>query len=111
MGIKNLDHLYIETTNWDDSVLFWEGLGFSFAEQWGNNGHQAGRLVHGDAVVVLAEVDGDPKMNVFFGVAGIDELVASAPSIATKPHDTHWGTRLVQVTDPDGRTFALEESP
>lgn len=111
MGINGIGHIYAETTQWETSVGFWEGLGFSFAEQWGSDGHRAGRLITAGASVVLSEVDESPAFNVFFDVSGADDMVLGEQVAVTTPlQDTHWGTRWIRVTDPDGRTFALEES-
>ncbi len=109
MGINRIDHLYAETAHWDDSVAFWEGLGFSFAERWGSDGHRAGRLVCNDAAIVLAEVEEKPAFNVFFDITDADALDATGHDVATPLQDTHWGTRWIRVTDPDGRIIALEE--
>ena len=98
MSVIGLDHLYAETVHWDASVAFWEGVGFSFAEQWGSEGHRAGRLVAGEATVVLAEVPADPECVVFFAAD------PARPDLTP----THWGTRLARHTDPDGRVHALE---
>jgi len=100
MTVTALDHLYVETTDWPGSVDFWEGLGFDITERWGSDGHRAGRLVAGAAAVVLAEVAADPEFTVFFAVPDSPDL-----------EPTHWGTRLKRVTDPDGRTVALEATP
>ena len=112
MGIKGIGHIYAETTQWEASVALWEGLGFSFAEHWGSGGHRAGRLVNNAAAVVLAEVAESPAFNVFFDAAGLERLqLGKAVDLTTPLEDTHWGTRWIRVTDPDGRTFALEEKP
>jgi hypothetical protein len=100
MTVTALDHLYVETTDWLGSVGFWERLGFGFAEQWGSAGHRAGRMVAGKAVIVLAEVAVDPEFTVFFSVPDSPDL-----------QPTHWGTRMARVTDPNGRTVALEAAP
>ncbi len=102
MSIEALDHLYLETTSWDETIGFWERRGFAAVERWGSDGHRAGRLVAGSAVIVLAEVVSAPEATVFFRVA------AEGTGDAMEP--THWGTRMARVTDPDGRTFALEAS-
>jgi uncharacterized glyoxalase superfamily protein PhnB len=109
VGIERIGHLYAETISWEASVGFWEGLGFSFVERWGSDGHRAGRLTKGDAVVVLAEVVAAPAFNVFFDATRLDAM-ALGDSVVTPLEDSHWGTRWIRVTDPDGRVFALEES-
>jgi catechol 2,3-dioxygenase-like lactoylglutathione lyase family enzyme len=100
MTVTALDHLYVETTNWAESVSFWERLGFRFVARWGSEGHRAGRLIAGSAVVVLAEVAAAPEFTVFFAVPDSPQL-----------EPTHWGTRMARATDPDGRTVALEATP
>lgn len=100
-----LDHLYRETAYWEQSVGFWESLGFVFAETWGEQPHRAGRLVNGPASVVLAETSGEPRESTFLAV---EEIEALAEQIGEPVVDTHWGTRMVSVTDPDGRAYNLE---
>ncbi len=102
-----LDHLYRETVHWEDSVAFWSVLGFDFVEQWGSKPHRAGRLVNGGASVVLAEVDDKdtPSSSTFLSTPSIETL---AIATHTPVVDTHWGTRMVTLTDPDGRTYNFE---
>jgi hypothetical protein len=106
-----LDHLYRETALWDESVAFWQSLGFVFAEQWGSEPHRAGRLVNGDVGIVLAESPADPAESVFLTTPDLDDVskVLNVPIV-----ETHWGTRMVSAIDPDGRTYNFEprsESP
>ena len=101
-----LDHLYRETVDWEASVAFWERLGFTFLEQWGSQPHRAGRLTSGEASVVLAETDSRaPSHSVFVNV---DDLDAVAVRTGVAAVDTHWGTRMVSLNDPDGRTYNFE---
>ena len=103
----HLDHLYRETTRWDDSVDFWKRLGFSFTEQWGTAPHRAGRMIRDAASLVLAEISqgADVAATPFFAVSDIDEFSGEANAHVV---ETHWGTRMVTVTDPDGRTYHFE---
>lgn len=102
-----LDHLYRETHQWAASVDFWTSLGFSFAQQWGEEPHRAGILVRDGASIVLAEVghDSTTKATVFFASGDVDAFAAQAGAEVV---DTHWGTRLTTVTDPDGRVYNIE---
>lgn len=98
MSIEALDHIFLETTSWEETIGFWEQRWFAPIERWGSDRHRAGRLVAGSAVIVLAEVEAAPEATVFFrvGVEGTSDTM----------EPTHWGTRMARV--PDGRTFALE---
>jgi uncharacterized glyoxalase superfamily protein PhnB len=115
MPVTSLDHVYAETRAWDAAVAFWEGLGFEFAQRWGSEGHRAGTLVSGDASVVLAEIppgDSAPVFNVFFALDAADTFrVGAGVEVTTPLEPTHWGTRWMRVTDPEGRTHVLEETP
>ena len=104
---SELHHLYRETRRWTESVGFWSRLGFSFEQQWGSEPHRAGALVSGTARVVLAEVtpETEPSEATFLETSDID---AVSHATATAIVDTHWGTRMVSVTDPDGRTYNFE---
>ena len=101
-----LDHLYRETLHWESSVAFWESLGFRFLEQWGEAPHRAGTLGRDAARIVLAEVEGaEPEGAVFLATDDVDGFAARA---GVDVVDTHWGTRMATVTDPDGRTYRIE---
>jgi catechol 2,3-dioxygenase-like lactoylglutathione lyase family enzyme len=107
MAVTALDHIYAETTSWESSLSFWGRLGFSLVELWGSAGHRAGRLTAGSAAVVLAEVDRNPDFTVFFRIEDPDSVDGDG-SVVAPLHDTHWGTRMIRVQDPDGRIHALE---
>lgn len=102
-----LDHLYRETHEWEASVEWWSALGFSFTETWGSAPHRAGRLACGRASVVLAEVptDADAGDAVFLTTGHLEGLAASLDSDIS---DTHWGTRMISLVDPDGRRYHVE---
>lgn len=116
-AVQALDHLYLETRSFDAAAAFWQALGFTFAERWGDEQHRAGRLVSGNASVVLAEGRAGAEV-VHFRVprGALDALaaaLAAAPDvkIVTPLESTHWGTRWMRVQDSDRRIFALEEPP
>ncbi|RMG07733.1 MAG: hypothetical protein D6731_23185 [Planctomycetota bacterium] len=115
--IRNVDHFYVETRHWERSVSFWKGLGFSFADRWGEDGHRAGLLRCGEARLVLAEANGAPEgVTVHFAAEGLEALNArlladANVDVATPLEDTHWGSRWIRVRDPDGRVYALEARP
>jgi len=113
MAIEGIDHIYAETRQWDASVAFWEGLGFGFAQQWGSEGHRAGRLTASAASVTLAEVgpEDEPAFSVFFTLSDANAFTPGpGVPVSTPLEETHWGTRWIRVTDPEGRIHALEEA-
>jgi uncharacterized glyoxalase superfamily protein PhnB len=107
------------------SVTFFEGLGFGVEERWEENGVLQGVMLKaGDARIGLSQDDWkkgrDRKkgvgMRVFIATAqNIDDLAkrAKAAGIAldADAHDTPWGSRAFEVTEPSGfkLTISTEE--
>ena len=102
--------------NLQQSVSFFEKLGFGIEERWEEKGVLLGvRLRAGEASINLSQDDWkkgrDRKkgagLRIFIETAqNIDELAARAKQAGVKlnaePHDTEWGTRAFEVTEPSG---------
>jgi predicted lactoylglutathione lyase len=98
------------------SIRFFEGLGFAVDEQWEDQGKVLGvTLRAGDAQIGLMQDDWRKGRNrlkgigmrVFIGTAqDIDEIAARAEeagiALDSKPHDTEWGSRAFDLTEPSG---------
>jgi hypothetical protein len=91
------------------SAKFFQGLGYEieFATD-----HNSGQLRRGDGpYLFIAEVpETEPaRRHLVLGVADADtfELDASV-EVVSEWEDTHWGTRLMTVRDPDGREWKLQ---
>ena len=98
------------------SIRFFEGLGFAVEERWEENGTLNGVMLRaGDARIGLSQDDWkkgrDRKkgvgMRIFVVTAqNIDDLAARAKQAGVRldaePHDTEWGSRAFEVTEPSG---------
>lgn len=98
------------------SIRFFEGLGFGVEERWEENGELNGVLLRaGDARVWLNQDDwkkGRDRrkgvgMRLFIETAqDVDRLAARAReagiALTTEAHDTPWGSRAFEVTEPSG---------
>ncbi|HSL23781.1 MAG TPA: VOC family protein [Vicinamibacterales bacterium] len=98
------------------SVTFFEGLGFGIEERWEENDVLLGVMMRaGEATINLSQDDwkkgrGRQKglgMRLYIGTAqNIDQLAADAKkagiALDAEPHDTPWGSRAFEVTDPSG---------
>ena len=98
------------------SIGFFEGLGFGVEERWEENGTLNGvTLRAGEARIWLNQDDwkkGRDRrkgvgMRLFIEAAqDIDRLAARAKeagiTLTTEAHDTPWGTRAFEVTEPSG---------
>jgi uncharacterized glyoxalase superfamily protein PhnB len=98
------------------SLRFFEGLGFAVEERWEDNGTLNGVMLRaGNARIGVSQDDWkkgrDRKKGVgtriFIETAqNIDELAMRAKQAGVKldaePHDTPWGSRAFEVTEPSG---------
>jgi uncharacterized glyoxalase superfamily protein PhnB len=104
--------------NLQRSLDFFGGLGFEVEEKWEENGKLLGAtLKAGEARLGINQDDGKKGGNRVKGVGmrlyieaadNIDEVAARAKAAgitSTEPHDTDWGSRAFDVTEPSG--FAL----
>ena len=98
------------------SIRFFEGLGFAVEERWEDNGTLNGVMLRaGNAHVGLSQDDWKKGRDRTKGVGArifietaqnIDELATRAKKAGVKlsaePHDTEWGSRAFEVTEPSG---------
>jgi uncharacterized glyoxalase superfamily protein PhnB len=98
------------------SIAFFEALGFGVEERWEENGVLLGVMLQaGQARIGLSQDDwkkGRDRlkgvgMRIFIGTAqDVDALAARAKSaglaLDAEPHDTPWGSRAFEVTEPSG---------
>ena len=98
------------------SMTFFEGLGFAVDERWEEKGILLGVMLRaGDARSGLMQDDWKKGRDRQKGVGmrlllsttqDIDQLAARAKkaglSLDSEPHDTDWGGRAFEVTEPSG---------
>lgn len=118
MDIDAIDHVYVETADYDAGRAFWTALGFAAESEWGDVGHRAGKFTSGAASVVLATApDGtDPArptvhLRVPDTAAAQERIDADGDlRVLVRDEPTHWGTRWIRVADADGNTWVLEQA-
>lgn len=100
----------------EKSIRFFEGLGFGVEERWEDGGRLMGVMLRaGDASIGLSQDDwkkgGDRQkgvgMRLFVSTSqDIDQLARRAKdagiALDREPHDTEWGSRVFEVTEPSG---------
>jgi len=98
------------------SLAFFEGLGFGIEEQWEDKGTLTGAMLRaGDVQIGLMQDDWQKGRNrlkgvgtrIFIGTSqNIDEIAIRAEeagiALDSKPHDTEWGSRAFDLTEPSG---------
>jgi uncharacterized glyoxalase superfamily protein PhnB len=109
MTTEGIEAVFLETHNWGKSAKFFQTLGYEieFATD-----HNSGQLRRGDGPsLFIAEVpETEPtRMHPVLAVADADAFEPDSSVEVVEPwEDTHWGTRLMTVRDPDGREWKLQ---
>lgn len=107
------------------SIRFFEGLGFGVEERWEENGVLLGVMLQaGEAHIGLSQDDwkkGRDRqkgvgMRIFLGTdQDVEALAARAKgagiTLDQEPHDTPWGSRAFEVTEPSGFKLTISTEP
>ena len=107
--------------NLQKSIAFFERLGFGIEERWEEQGTLLGVMLRaGDAVINLSQDDWKKGRDRKKGLGtrlyistsqDIDALAADAKkagiALDTEPHDTPWGSRAFEVTEPTGFVLTI----
>ena len=107
MSTIGFDHLYVETHDWAKAVAFWQ-LGFELEY---DTGHNSGMLRHptGGATVFVAEQSlEDPLATELYLGAAAEYEVPDGVDVVSPFRDTHWGTKVMIIQDPDGHRFRIQ---
>ena len=104
-----IEAVFLTTHNWGKAARFFQSLGFDLEFE---TDHNSGQLRNGDGpYLFIAEVPESqpPEMEIVLKVAH-ESAVKPDPviDVVTPFNDTHWGTRVMTVRDPDGRTWTLQ---
>ena len=111
MGTSGFDHLYVETHDWAAAVAFWESLGFEVLFGGDDPDHRSGMLRHPDGgpTVFLAEQPlDDPLADEWYLRASADYQPPAGVHVVSPFRETHWGTKVMIIQDPDGHRWRIE---
>ena len=115
----------LTVNNLQQSLDFFGGLGFEVEDRWEENGKLLGAMLKaGEARLGLSQDDGKKGLNRVKGVGlrlyieaadNIDQVAARAKAsgiaLTKEPHDTDWGTRAFEVTEPSGFLLTIASTP
>jgi uncharacterized glyoxalase superfamily protein PhnB len=102
--------------NLQQSVSFFEKLGFGIEDRWEEKGVLLGVMLRAGEVTIGLSQDDWKKgrdrqkgvgVRLFIGTTqDVDRLAADAKkaglALDAEPHDTEWGSRAFEVTEPSG---------
>ncbi len=109
MSTDGIEAVFLETHNWGKAAKFFQALGFELEF---DTGHSSGQLrAAGGPSVFIAEIPPgrEPGMQVVLKVLDADAVsLDPIVEVVTPFEDTHFGTRMMTVRDPDGRSWGLQ---
>src|SRR5262245_139382 len=115
----------LTVNNLQQSLDFFDGLGFEVENKWEVDGKLLGAMLKaGEARLGLSQDDGKKGTNRVKGVGvriyiealnDVDQIAARAKSsgitLTKEPHDTEWGSRAFEVTEPSGFLLTIASRP
>jgi hypothetical protein len=109
MATKGIEAVFITTHNWGKSAKFFQALGYTLEFE---TDHNSGQLRNGAGpYIFIAEVPASQPTEVQVELEVPDaQQFRPAPNVevVTPFADSHWGTKIMTVRDPDGRAWTLQ---
>jgi hypothetical protein len=109
MKTEGIEAVFMETHNWGKAAGFFQALGYELEFE---TGHNSGQLRNGDGPsVFIAEIppDREPGIQLVLRVPDAEAFVSESGLALDAPfEETHFGTRMATVRDPDGRLWGLQ---
>ncbi len=111
MTVDGIEYIYLETRSWGKSAKFWQTLGYELVLDLGTAGIM--RPAGGGAGVFLQEVPPErPLAQAVYLQASSPDFAREWPvRVVGETIESHWGTQLQTIRDPDGREFVLQYDP
>lgn len=109
MKTEGIEAVFLTTHDWGRAAQFFQALGFELEFE---AGHNSGQFRHASGPsVFIAEVPQGQRLDaqLVLKVTDADTVEAETTLDGLTPfEDTHFGTRIATVRDPDGRTWSLQ---
>jgi uncharacterized glyoxalase superfamily protein PhnB len=104
-----IEAVFLETHNWGKAAKFFQKLGYTVEFE---TDHNSGQLRNGGSpLLFISEVpESEPtRRNIVLAVPDADKLeLDDSIDVVDQWQETHRGTRLMTVRDPDGREWQLQ---
>ncbi len=108
MTTTGVGHLYVETHDWGKAVAFWQKLGYELEFATDHGSGMLRNPAGGPTVFVAEQSIEDPLATEVYFAAGADFVAPEGVDVVSPFRDTHWGTRVMVIQDPDGHRFRVE---
>lgn len=109
MTTEGIEAVFLETHNWGKAARFFQTMGFELEFETDHNSGQLRNSVGPPVFIAEIPPDREPGMQLVLKVPDADAFDAEPGGEVVAPfEDTHFGTRMTTVRDPDGRLWGLQ---
>ena len=109
MSTDGIEAVFLETHNWGKAAKFFQSLGYELEFDTGHNSGQLRNSIGPSVFIAEVPASKTPETQLVFKVADADAVqLDPSVEVVTPFEDTHFGTRLMTVRDPDGRVWSVQ---
>jgi hypothetical protein len=110
MATEGIEAVLLETHNWGRSARFFQSLGYELEFETDHNSAQLRSTVGPPLFIAEIPVDRTPGLQLVLSVPDADAAEASLDELGVDGpfEETHFGTKMTTVRDPDGRVWGLQ---
>lgn len=100
--------MYVETHDWSAALQFWQSLGFELEFQTEHHSGMLRNPAGGPTVFLAQQPLEDPLATELYLAAPAGYTPPATMQVVSPFRETHWGTKVMIVQDPDGHRFRIE---
>jgi hypothetical protein len=109
MTTEGIEAVFMETHNWGKSAKFFQALGYTLDFATDHNSGQLSNGIGPDLFIAEIPADETPGFQLVLKVPDADTFSADpVVEVVTPFEETHFGTKMMTVRDPDGRLWSLQ---
>ena len=109
MTTEGIEAVFMETHNWGKSAKFFQALGYTLDFATDHNSGQLSNGIGPDLFIAEIPADETPGFQLVMKVPDADTFSTDpVVEVVTPFEETHFGTKMMTVRDPDGRLWSLQ---
>lgn len=109
MTTEGIESVFMETHSWGKSAKFFQALGYRLDFATDHDSGQLRNEIGPDLFIAEVPEGQELGLQLVLKVPDADGLsIDPAVDVVSPFEDTHFGTRLMTVRDPDGRLWSLQ---
>lgn len=109
MATEGIEAVFLETHNWGKSARFFQKLGYDIEFETDHNSGQLRSKIGPPLFIAEIPADRTPGLQLVLSVPEAGAAEARLDELGAAPFaETHFGTQMTTVRDPDGRVWGLQ---